>query len=466
MVGLGLLALLVFFWLPGRVGPASVAPPNISEPSVTAPATAKKSADQAPEASPWSDAQLAKLRKEAQDILAELLEVQGLLENIGVELWAAESFDRAKVYATEGDTQYRDRQFVEARASYEQGLAGMKAILESEPDALEEQLELAREAIERGERELAESAMDIAAAIEPDNSVLATLRTRVDALERLLPLLNEAQMAEEDGDLAAAETLLKEASALDPLHRRTLAELARVAAAYTAMRFNDAMSDGYLALDESRFSAARDEFNKAAGLAPGSREAASALQEVQVAETAKLLSSLQDRGRAAESEEQWQEALEAYEQALGIDNNILYAQEGFKRSQTRARLDRQFSSAIEEPERLSDQAVAEATATLLRQAATISPRGPVLERQMTQLEGLLQRANTPLSLTLRSDGETDVIVYKVVRLGQFQQRELNLRPGKYTAVGTRSGYRDVRVTFNLSHNGPRPAVVISCTEQI
>ncbi|MEH6582720.1 MAG: hypothetical protein V7754_12345 [Halioglobus sp.] len=468
LLGLAVVAVLVVFWLPGRVGPAAVQTPEAADSPVASQPQAgqKKAVPAGPEATPWSDAQQAKLRKDAQETLEKLLEVQELLEDTSVALWAADAYEQAKTHATAGDSQYRERQFVEAKASYEQGFAGMQAILESTDDALAAQLEQARLAIEAGEAEQAVGALAVARAIEPGSELLATLTARVATLEQLLPLLTEAEAAEATGDLAGAQTLLEQAATLDPQHQRVAAQLQRVTAAHTAMRFNDAMSDGYQALDEARFSNARAAFKRAAALSPGSGEAASALEEVQVAQTAHRLSNLQQRGNSAESKEQWQAAVKAYEEALKIDANILFAHEGMKRSRVRAKLDKQFSSAIDEPTRLSDKAVADATATLLRQAANVTPRGPVLSGQISQLEVLLKQANTLRSLTLNSDGETDIIVYKVARLGQFQQRALDLRPGKYTAVGTRNGYRDVRVTFTLSHEGPLPAVNIRCTEPI
>jgi hypothetical protein len=90
----------------------------------------------------------------------------------------------------------------------------------------------------------------------------------------------------------------------------------------------------------------------------------------------------------------------------------------------------------------------------------------VLTRQIEQLDRLLELANTPVSVTLRSDLETEVIVYKVARLGRFDQRELTLRPGTYTAVGTRRGYRDVRHEFKVGHDGAPPSLTIACTEPI
>ena len=465
LLALAVLAVAVVFWLPGRISQQTAPPLPVIEDKVVAPATARgKPAVE--ESSPWSDAQLAKLRKEAQDILGNLLEAQFKLDELGVEQWAAERFAAAGTAAAEGDAQYRERRFNEAIASYSQGLKQLQALLDSAPLALEEHLLRARQAIEDGNREEALAALAIAAAIEPDSEELASLTQRAAALEQLLPLLSQAEEAAGRGDLATAENLLQQATAVDPKHLRARSELARVAAAHTTQKFNHAMSDGYLALDEAHFTQARSAFNKAAQLVPGSAEAISALQDVRSAETAHRLSSLQTSGQAYETKEQWQDAVAAFEQALQIDDSLLFAREGLKRSRARYQLDEQFRTTIGQPERLSDKAVAEATAKLLHQATTISPRGPVLQQQMAELEALLQKANTPIAVTLRSDMETEVTLRKVARLGRFQQQELTLRPGTYTAVGTRNGYRDVRRTFVVSHDNAPPAVFIACTERI
>src|SRR5690606_6435828 len=118
--------------------------------------------------------------------------------------------------------------------------------------------------------------------------------------------------------------------------------------------------------------------------------------------------------------------------------------EGLKRSRMRAQVDQQLRTVIDEPQRLADTAVAAAAAQLLEQAKQISPRGPVLASQINKLDTALRQANTSVTVTLRSDEKTEVIVYKVARLGNFTERELTLRPGSYTALGTRAGYRDVR----------------------
>ncbi|MBT4522873.1 MAG: hypothetical protein HOC23_22970, partial [Halieaceae bacterium] len=355
---LTILAAFIIFWLPGRVAPTTAPPASIA--TDVAPPTAVSRENSTPEeTSPWSDAQLAKLRKEAQDVLAQLLDVQVALEEVGIEKWGQERLASAAAIASAADEQYRERLFVEARHSYEQALIAFQALLDAAPEALREQLDSARQAIEKGERDTAYSALDIAAAIEPGNEELAILRQRADLLGQLMPLLEQALEAESTGDLAKANTLLQQAAAIDPLHMRLKETQQRVETAFAAQRFSEAMSKGYSALAAGNFRRARSEFNTAAGQRPGSKEAASALQEVKDAETGHRLTTLQGRGQTLESLESWQQAVEAYQQALEIDSNVLFARTGLERSKTRARLDEQILSTLSQPLRLADQAVAD-----------------------------------------------------------------------------------------------------------
>jgi len=66
----------------------------------------------------------------------------------------------------------------------------------------------------------------------------------------------------------------------------------------------------------------------------------------------------------------------------------------------------------------------------------------------------------------RSDNQTHVILYRVADLGQFEQVSLNLRPGKYVAAGSRSGYRDVRVEFTVTGESKDRTILVRCEEPI
>jgi len=470
---LALLAALVIFWLPDRVAPPAT-PGTTPAPAATpapgaaaAPGAAPGSSGAAaPQASPWSDAQAARARREVQELLPGLLDLQEKLEAHGVQQWAAEPFATATAAAAAGDEHYRARRFEEAMAAYRGALAGLEALAAGMPAELAARLATARQALDSGDATGAAAALEIAALLGPDHPDLAALQGRLAVLPQVRELLDRAAAQERDGELAAAQQGLREAAALDGQHPGVAAALARVTAARGEREFQAAMSAGYGALEQGRLDDARRAFQRAAALHGDSAEAAGALQEVHAASTAQRLAGLQRRGRAAEDAERWQDAVTAYEEARAVDASVLFAGEGLARARPRAQLDADLRGFIDRPERLVDAAVAAQAQQLVARGRGLAAPGPVLAGQLDRLQTLLQQASTPVAVTLRSDQQTEVTVQKVARLGRFTEQRLDLRPGTYTAVGSRDGYRDVRRQFTVRPDGSPEPVTIACTERI
>ncbi|MEQ9462583.1 MAG: hypothetical protein RJQ10_02890 [Haliea sp.] len=464
------LALVVVFWLPDQLQApvtAQLATPAANSDAVDPPnPQAPREPQQGPAASPWSDAQQARLRKEAQDVLEQLLPLQFALEERGAATWAAEALVAATAAAGRGDAHYQAREFTPAREQYEDSLAQLQALEAAIPAIIEATVQRAETALASGDRAALDEALEQLSLLEPDSAELAALAVRAESMEALQALLTAAAAAEAAGDLAGAEQQLKDATGLDPDSRRAGEQLARVTELHRQQQFHRAMSDGYEDLDRGRFAEARAAFQRAGKLQANSAEVDSALAELQSAETAARLASLRGEGRSLEDSEAWEDAIARYRSALKLDATVVFAQEGLARAEPRARLDRQLREALESPERLSDPAVAASLERVLQQARTLPSRGPVLTRQLNELEQRLQQATTPVAVTLRSDQQTEVLLQRVARLGQFAERSMELRPGTYTAVGSRDGYRDVRQTFTIRHDESPPPVFIACTEPI
>lgn len=469
LLALLLLAASLIFILP-QLGKEATTEPSNSTPSPEQVAATQNSprpnTAEPPAATPWSDAQQARWRKEAQEVLAQLLELQEELQQRAVEQWAAEPYSAALSDAAKADELYKQREFVAARDSYQAALVQLQSIQAGIPQTVSEQLALAEQAIEAGQLEQLRSALEKISLLAPDHEALPALRERAAQLPDLVAKLEQASAAEAEHKLDAAVSALQAAMKLDPEHKRAAGELARVTEAYNNLRFNQAMSEGYAALDDKRFNQARQSFQQARTLRPDDLAASRALQELHSAESAHQLISLKSKGARQEQQEQWQQALQTYQQALKLDPSVIYAQEGLQRAQPRAQLEQQLQALINKPQRLSDPAVAKASAQLLAKSRQIAAPGPVLQQQIKQLEQVLEKANTTVSVTLRSDQQTSVTIYKVARLGQFSERQIDLRPGNYTAVGSRDGYRDVRRDFSISSEGSAEPIVIVCTEAI
>ena len=79
---------------------------------------------------------------------------------------------------------------------------------------------------------------------------------------------------------------------------------------------------------------------------------------------------------------------------------------------------------------------------------------------------LLTQFDAPVHVSVTSDGVTHVVIYRVGDLGKFNDRSVSLKPGKYTFVGSRLGYRDIRRDVEIAPGQNDAAVEIHCEEQI
>ena len=122
---------------------------------------------------------------------------------------------------------------------------------------------------------------------------------------------------------------------------------------------------------------------------------------------------------------------------------------------------------IDQPDRLSSFAAREVAASLLRTAEAQTPSGPVPRSQIAQLDNLLPGYNKPVCLFQPlSDNSTQVAISSIGSFGAFSRRDIELKPGKYTVVGTRSGFREVRREITVAPGQDNQTIRVTCSEPI
>lgn len=230
--------------------------------------------------------------------------------------------------------------------------------------------------------------------------------------------------------------------------------------------FAQAMSEGLAALDRGDYAAAREAFARASGLRPGSTQSADGLARADTGLRLAAITELRAAAAAFEAEEDWHAAAQRYTATLELDPTIEFAQDGLARSRSRAALADQLDFHTARPERLASDAVLEEAAVILAEASEVDPPGPRLKRQIATLAPLIEAYSTPVRAVLESDELTEVTVYKVGRLGTFRRHALDLRPGTYTVVGSRRGYRDVRRQLVIAPGAAPATLAVRCEDEI
>ena len=155
-----------------------------------------------------------------------------------------------------------------------------------------------------------------------------------------------------------------------------------------------------------------------------------------------------------------------YDAALAVDPHVSFAIEGRLRAVQRAVLAERLDAQLASPQRLASEPVAREAEALLERARGIEPPGPRLSVQIAALDQALATARTAQVVVIESDGLTEITVSRVGRLGTLTRRTLELRPGEYTARGSRRGYRDVRRGFTVTAGTVTPPVVVRCEEAL
>ena len=461
---LGLLAaaaIAVFVLLPQwahdheKPEPASTAATPTPAPSPT-PATEE----------PQDFAQLAAQKEAAEELRARLAERWNKLRDQAVERWAREPASRVKQALTTGDQALAAREFAKAKSQFESAEKEVATLEHDYPQVLAAKLKEGAAAIEHADSATARAAFEIALAMSPSNAAAKTGMKRAQSLDQVLALLSTARTQEQALQWPQALGSYRAALKLDPQTQIASAAVTRIESQLAADAFGRAMAHGYELLHAGQYAAARGAFEDARKMRPQAPELAQALTEVQQAERTRGIEEHLKRANELQAREQWVEALAELREAAKLDPTVAAVNDSIAKVEPRARLHEEFELYITQPERLFASAVRQTARASLERARALPQQGPVLRAQVEKIETWLQRAETPVRVSLQSDNVTRVTIYRIGELGTFTERTVDLAPGKYVVVGTRPGFRDVRRELALSPGEPPAPLVIRCEDPV
>jgi tetratricopeptide (TPR) repeat protein len=341
--------------------------------------------------------------------------------------------------------------------------------VESElPTIKAQRLKDAITAFDLGQLELARQNFDLVRQMEPTDIQAAEGLERVAALAAALPLLAEAESALLAGNAMQALTLFEQVLRVDGRNRRATDGLQQARLALGNDQFAQAIGEALAALRGGDFPSVEAALQRAAELRASAPEIAAVRAQLAAGREKRALEGERDSILALEQAERWSEALRRYEQVLAQDPSLAFARSGRERVAPRARLEQRLNALLGEPARLSSSEVRQEAERLLTQSDVWLRGGnaPVLARQRVALQRELDRYAVRIRTVIQSDGLTEVRIQRVGSLGVFERKELELQPGRYVAIGTRAGFRDVRLEFSLLPGESAPVIDVRCSELV
>jgi len=400
----------------------------------------------------------------AQTLISELLiKIEDLKTN-GVLFWGGDSWLNAMALYEMGDQSYTSGAFDDAVNYYRQTmdlLVNLEIII---PQILTQTLMLASNAFEKGDQEVAIKQYEIALTIDGSNQDAREGYQRSLKLDKVIEYIRLGKEFASQSNWPKAIEAYENAILVDPDYQEALSGFEFSNASYLEQQFQDLLSNGYSFMSEADFENANLSFQDAKTIYPQSLDVLQAIEVLELNQRLAEISLIQKKATIATTNEMWDLAKGLYEEILALDPNIIEIKKNLQIVNERINLDSNLMLHISSAEKLNDDQLYNQAITILNKAQGVENKGPKLEQQINDLSRVLEFASIPLETIFISDDMTQITIYKFGEFGSFYEKTVPLRPGKYTAIGTRPGYRDVILKFRVEKVGQQ--FMIQCKEMI
>ncbi len=387
-----------------------------------------------------------------------------LLEN--APQWGQTRWAQAEERAAQGAASFAQHEFTVSAEHYAAAIETLQALEGGRESRISDSLAAGFAALERNEIISAIEHFEAVLAIEPDHQSatygLSAAQTRIAVLDNMAI----GEQAESRSDLPAAQEAYQEAMLLDPGYEPPALAFQRVTDTMESEIFQNRMSRALISLNAGNLERAGNSLAEAAALRPDDPALRDTQQRLAAARQQAAMDRFRNQGASLSRVENWQGAINVYQKALAADPAAGFAHSGLEKAEARLAVNRQFDHYLQQPERLFAAEPLANARTLLQSVPAAPPEEPKLANKIARLQKLVDGASTPVTVTLSSDGETEVTIYHVGTIGSFTEHQLELLPGKYTVVGSRHGYRDVRKELDVIPGSDSKRLSIRCEEPI
>ena len=322
------------------------------------------------------------------------------------------------------------------------------------------------DALNRGDGEEAKEWLIAAQGLRPEDPLVAQQLKRAETIDQVFTHYEVGRSYEDQGLYAMARVEYQNALALDPDSVDINSRLQAINQALNQEIFQSTLRDGMAALAAGRGNAAVDLLEKATALMPEDIQAGNALVDAKEVQRRQRVDQLVATGEGELENMAWVAARDAFAEALQFDPTSQTAQDGFSHAQAQIDREAQLNAILSEAENFERNGELDKALIVLREGRQIAdPFGAITEK-IEFLEDILAEQSKPQKVTIISDNLTNIHILQVGKFDPSHEIVLELRPGKYTVVGSRLLYRDVRHTLRVEVGESPPPLKVICTQKL
>ncbi|MCP4343825.1 MAG: hypothetical protein GY799_34360 [Desulfobulbaceae bacterium] len=393
-------------------------------------------------------------------------EIEPRLQVANVEAWSRDAFFEINELKKSVMLDFSNGQYLVAKDNLQ--LLTIKAleILKEAEQIFEENLQKASSFLAEDRYDEAKLHIEKALTVDSRSPEALEVQQKIEKLPFLLPLLNGAKVARAENDLEKEYDFLQQILEIAP-EREELSERMQVLAELIkAQEFDRHIASGFTAIAKTKAKEARSHYQQAKKIDSERAELPVLLEQLLALEKSIRVKLAIKRAEQAVRRDDWQQVKVNFSKAAKDAPGNKTVAEGQRRADFVLGLLARFNQYSKNPYRLSHVDVRKEAEQTLAQAKSASAYSFTIKRQAEQLAELIAKINRVIPVTVISDNKTYVSVRGVGKVGVVSQKTVQLKPGKYTFEGARSGYKSKLVQAFIPYDQSDFNVRVICDEPI
>jgi len=300
----------------------------------------------------------------------------------------------------------------------------------------------------------------------PESEKLTALGKRIFAYDQVEQLLAQYRAAIIENNTPKQIQLLTAALKLDPARTDLKPLIEKLENVYEKQRVGELVKQANRALEANDVAQAASLIAQAREIDDTDAGVRAALQTLQKQERTSRLIQLLVELQGNVQADNWENVSQLVASGLReYPNNQELAALGNTANAIRAKRSK-LTGFLGRPTAFYDASFRQRVRSVIEQNVELYSRSPALAEQAASITDLLEKMETPVTVTFTSDGNTDVTVFKVASLGRFETLEKAILPGVYRVQGRCEGFQTVQKTLQVKAQAANDALHIACETRI
>lgn len=328
-------------------------------------------------------------------------------------------------------------------------------------------LEVAQDALDKYELTAAREAFQAVLEADPTNTAGAEGVAMVDALEGNADAVEAVRALEAEGKLEEALARLDTLAEEHPDNPFIQKQASSLEKRLLDRNFKHLIERSMAAEAAGDLAAAITGLEAALEL-KADTEQRTRLEKLKTAQRATRLEAVLEKGFQALKAARYEAARDLYKEAVALDPNSKEARTGLERASSLYLANIRYSQNVASAARYIDDGRFPLAARLFNLAMTSRPENlaPAQVKKEEAIRDSLEAQSKEVLVTVQSDGRTFVSIIGVQAPERFSTKDLKLFPDVYKARGTRRGYKDVEIEFNVDATKESHRITVQCIEKL